>query len=41
MLKGVVLNEKGQVINDLEIEIKNLKTKEIRKIKVENGNYAT
>jgi len=41
MLKGVVLDEKGQVINDLEIEIKNLKTKEIRKIKVENGNYAT
>ena len=41
MLKGVVLDEKGQLINDLEIEIKNLKTKEIRKIKVENGNYAT
>ncbi len=39
-LKGDVLDENGQIINDLEIEIKNLKTQEIRKIKVENGNYA-
>ena len=39
-LKGNIYDEQGDVINDIEIEIKNLKTQEIKKIKVNNGNYA-
>ena len=39
-LKGDIYDEQGQIINDIEIEIKNLKTQEIKKIKVNNGNYA-
>ena len=39
-LKGDIYDEQGQMINDIEIEIKNLKTQEIKKIKVNKGNYA-
>lgn len=39
-LKGDIYDEQGDVINDIEIEIKNLKTQEIKKIKVNNGYYA-
>ena len=39
-LKGDIYDEQGEIINDLEIEIKNLKTQEIKKIKVNGGNYA-
>ena len=39
-LKGDIYDEQGDIINDLEIEIKNLKTQEIKKIKENCGNYA-
>ena len=39
-LKGDVLDIGGNIINDLEIEIKNIRTKEVQKVKVNNGNYA-
>ena len=39
-LKGDIYDEQGEIINDIEIEIKNLKTQEIKKIKVNGGNYA-
>ena len=39
-LKGDVLDIGGNMINDLEIEIKNIRTKEVQKVKVNNGNYA-
>ena len=39
-LKGDVLDIGGNIINDLEIEIKNIRTKEVQKVKVNNGKYA-
>ena len=39
-LKGDVLDISGNIINDLEIEIKNIRTKEVQKVKVNNGKYA-
>ena len=39
-LKGDVSDIGGNIINDLEIEIKNIRTKEVQKVKVNNGNYA-
>ncbi len=38
-LKGNLLDENKQVIEDLELEIKNLKTQEITTIKVDVGSY--
>ena len=39
-LKGDLLDENGEIINNVEIEIKNIKTQEIKKIKVKDGSYA-
>jgi|SaaInlStandDraft_1057018.scaffolds.fasta_scaffold06318_3 outer membrane protein OmpA-like peptidoglycan-associated protein len=39
-IKGDLLDSNGENINDVEIEIKNLNTKEIKVIKVKNGQYA-
>jgi outer membrane protein OmpA-like peptidoglycan-associated protein/tetratricopeptide (TPR) repeat protein len=40
-LKGDLLDENGQVLNDVELEIKNIKTKEITTIKVDAGTYVS
>ena len=40
-LKGDFLDENGQVLNDVELEIKNIKTNEITTIKVDAGTYVT
>ncbi len=39
-IKGDLLDSNGENINDVEIEIKNINTKEIKVIKVKNGEYA-
>ena len=39
--KGDLLDEYGQVLNDVELEIKNIKTKEIITIKVDAGTYVS
>ena len=39
-LKGDLLDENGEIINNVEIEIKNIKTQEIKKIIVKDGSYA-
>ena len=38
---GDLLDEYGQVLNDVELEIKNIKTKEIITIKVDAGTYVS
>ena len=40
-LKGDLLDENGQVLNDVELEIKNIKTNEITTIKVDAGTYVS
>ncbi|MDB0027574.1 OmpA family protein, partial [Flavobacteriales bacterium] len=40
-LKGDFLDENGQVLNDMELEIKNIKTNEITTIKVDAGTYVS
>ncbi|MDA8535588.1 OmpA family protein [Flavobacteriales bacterium] len=40
-LKGDFLDENGQVLNDVELEIKNIKTNEITTIKVDAGTYVS
>ncbi len=40
-LKGDLLDDNGQVLNDVELEIKNIKTKEITTIKVDAGTYVS
>jgi outer membrane protein OmpA-like peptidoglycan-associated protein len=40
-LKGDLLDENGQVLNYVELEIKNIKTKEITTIKVDAGTYVS
>ena len=40
-LKGDLLEENGQVLNDVELEIKNIKTQEIKTVKVEEGAYVS
>jgi len=40
-LKGDLLDENGQVLNDMELEVKNIKTKEITTIKVYAGTYVS
>ena len=39
-LKGDLLDENGNLMNDVEIEIKNIKTQKVKKIKVRDGTYA-
>ena len=39
-IKGNLLDVNGDIINDVEIEIKNVKTKEVKVFKVKNGQYA-
>ena len=39
-LKGDLLDENGNLMNDVEIEIKNIKTQKVKKIKVKEGTYA-
>jgi outer membrane protein OmpA-like peptidoglycan-associated protein len=39
-IKGDLLDSNGENINDVEIEIKNINTKEVKIIKVKNGEYA-
>jgi len=39
-IKGNLFDDLGNNINDVEIEIKNVKTKEVKVIKVKNGEYA-
>ncbi len=43
LLKGVLVDENQEVVRDVELEVKNLKTKEITKVSVdqETGKYAT
>jgi len=43
LLKGVLKDENNEVVRDVELEVKNLKTKEIQKVFVdqETGEYAT
>ena len=42
LIQGNLTDESGQAVSDASMEIKNLKTREITKIKVdkETGNYA-
>ena len=40
-LKGELLDENGQVLEDVELEIKNLNTNEITIVKVEAGTYVS
>ena len=40
-LKGELMDENGQVLEDVELEIKNIKTKEIITIKVDAGTYVS
>ena len=39
-IKGSLFDNLGDNINDVEIEIKNINTKEVKVIKVKNGEYA-
>ena len=39
-IKGDLFDSNGENINDVEIEIKNINTKEVKVIKVKNGEYA-
>jgi len=39
-IKGDLLDVNGEIINDVEIEIRNVKTKEVKVFKVKNGKYA-
>jgi outer membrane protein OmpA-like peptidoglycan-associated protein len=39
-IKGSLIDNLGDNINDVEIEIKNINTKEVKVIKVKNGEYA-
>ena len=40
-LKGELLNENGQVLEDVELEIKNLKTNKVTSVKVSAGTYVS
>ncbi len=40
-LKGELVDDQGRVLEDTEIEIKNLKTKEVTLVKVEKGAYVS
>ena len=40
-LKGELVDEDGQVLEDVELEIKNINTKEVTTVKVEEGNYVS
>ena len=40
-LKGDLLEENGQVLNDIELEVKNINTQEITTIKVDEGTYVS
>ena len=40
-LKGDLLDENGQVLNDVELEIKNINNHEITTIKVDAGTYVS
>ena len=40
-LKGELLDENGQVLEDMELEIKNINTNEITTVKVEAGTYVS
>ena len=39
-IKGDLFDSNGENVNDVEIEIKNINTKEVKVIKVKNGEYA-
>ena len=39
-IKGDLLDIDGKIINDVEIEIKNVKTQEVKVFKVKNGKYS-
>ncbi|MAW21480.1 MAG: hypothetical protein CMD16_03685 [Flavobacteriales bacterium] len=38
-LKGDLLKEDGQILDNIEVEIKNINTKEIIKVRVDSGSY--
>lgn len=40
-LKGELLGENGQIIKDVEIEIKNINTNEVNVVEVDSGSYVT
>ena len=40
-LKGELIGENGQVLEDVELEIKNINTNEITIVKLENGTYVS